>query len=134
MFKTMNCFEKDTHICQQTVEDKKIKVELTREQADAIKILKGSNTSMTEEIEFHISVREGYGNRWLNRYDSLNELTIEEFTIAVLVGYEVKKTPEEELYQYYTTHNNSFYQTDKTMAKGIKKALEILDIKVEGIN
>lgn len=55
-------------------------------------------------------------------------------TIIYTQNYEVITTPEDKLLQRYENLANSQHITNRTRAKGIIDALDILDMKIEGIN
>jgi len=48
--------------------------------------------------------------------------------------YEIEETPEEELARIYKSHQTVVCDSDPHFNRGIKTALHILGIKIEGIN
>ena len=65
-------------------------------------------------------------------YKHLNELSLEDMAIALYVGYQVEESPEEKLlnlYGYYIENSDNGIEEDV-----IETVLEILGIKIEGIN
>lgn len=71
--------------------------------------------------------------KWEGRFASLNKLGAYEFAKAMLIGYEVEKTPEEKLADLYIKLDKKD-RFDYAYGRGIDAALNILDIKVKGIN
>lgn len=73
----------------------------------------------------------GPGN-WIADYDSLNWMVTDTLIKALYIGYEVEKTPEEKLVEYYK--ELKFNASSADIAFGITETLKILGLKVEGIN
>lgn len=71
--------------------------------------------------------------KWEGIFNSLNKLGTYEFAKAVLIGYELDKTPEEKLADLYNELDKKD-RFDYAYGCGIDAALNILDIKVKGIN
>lgn len=98
------------------------KVKVSREVAEAIERLRKNGHDNNSFIEGH--VKYGYE---LDENKCLNELDTETLARALLIGYEVEETPQERLKEYY----------DKTSVVErivIAETLEILNIKVKGVN
>ena len=112
------------------------KIILTKRQAVALE--KALENNFTKEIvlKTHVSVHLKDDGKWKgDNYQYLNQLSIEQMAIALYVGYELEKTKEEiilETYEYCNGFNDeklrNFYK------RGIYDLLNILDMKVKGIN
>lgn len=114
------------------------KVKLTKKQAEALEQLR-SEWSKGAIIRTHVE------SSWtISKYRPLNELSIEELAKALINGYEVEQTPEEKLREYYELSNFLRYDKEDLVPTvrqrmigeqmGVRKTLNILGIKVEGIN
>ena len=104
------------------------KIVIKKEQAEAIsELLQLKRKDLI--IKQHLS---GPGD-WIAEYDSLNWMVTETLIKALYIGYEVVKTPEEKLIDYYKELNLN-EDSSADIAFGIIKTLKILGIKVEGIN
>ena len=65
----------------------------------------------------------------------LNDVPIETLASALINGYEVKNTPEENLREYYDNFEKyPLEHADSQVRHGIRAALNILGIKIEGVN
>lgn len=65
--------------------------------------------------------------------EPLNKLSLEDMAKCLIIGYEVEKTPEEKLADLYIKLDKKD-RFDYAYGRGIDAALNILDIKVKGIN
>ncbi|MGG2979471.1 DUF1642 domain-containing protein [Bacillus licheniformis] len=112
---------------------------ITKEQAEAIQFLMSGGNDWTEDdiLEHHVA------NRWFNEYAPLNNLDIMTFAAALINGYEVKKTPEEKVREYYATNYQRHKQSmphskddifTSGVAEGVRNTLDCLGIKIEGVN
>ncbi|SCY99219.1 MULTISPECIES: hypothetical protein [unclassified Lysinibacillus] len=103
------------------------KVKISREVAEALQtVLPNGNISGC--IEKHV---RGWD------YEPklpLNKLSTEEFARCCLIGYEIEETPEEQLASVYQRNKGSLILTNEGLAEGIKFTLEMLNIKIKGIN
>lgn len=83
---------------------------------------------------------EGYG--FVGELQPLNDVTPNEFILILKYGYELEKTKEDELAETYifnlesakTTLNINSQMELNSFNKGILYTLDVLDIKVKGIN
>lgn len=81
------------------------KIKVSSDVAKSIEHAKNFLT-LNEVLENHYDIKsDSFGiKKWIKEYRFLNELTTEELAVALLVGYEVKHTPEETIeivYDYY---------------------------------
>ena len=113
------------------------KVKLTKEQSDELEILL-KESSKTDIIEDHFSSAWDEGHPF-------NDLSKDALIQALYVGYEIEKSPEEELHDKLIWHYNSgvvfeggmvdkFGNSMMWFRAGMKTALGIINIKVKGIN
>lgn len=76
--------------------------------------------------------------RYLGKEDlfgrRIPDLTTENLIKAIYIGYEVEKTPEEKLVDYYNDFKKVDGRDSEIITKTIINTLNILDKKVEGIN
>ena len=111
------------------------KVRVTKEVAEAIEIVTISNTP-AEIIK--ISALNGWGGDEDDYAECLNssQLSLDTLIIALYIGYEIKKTPEEELAESYRFNYLIEGQDDenRAFANGIRYAVNTLGIKIEGVN
>jgi len=101
---------------------------ITKEQAEAIQFLMSDGNDWTEDdiLEHHVA------NRWFNEYEPLNSLYTIVLAAALINGYEVEKTPEEKVREYYESHGGSPSAEERKAA--IRETLCKLGIKIEGVN
>ena len=122
-----------------------MKALVTEEQAKAIEFLRGAYTDgeiMTMYVEDtlgYIEMRHGRDVGCLYNLDALGLAT------ALINGYEVDTTPEAKIKEYYEEalkcHRESKYEWDVESMQyhsgridGVRKTLDILGIKIEGVN
>ncbi|SMF88057.1 hypothetical protein SAMN05661091_4088 [Paenibacillus uliginis N3/975] len=111
-----------------------IPVRLPQEQADALRMV--LQVKEPDEIVLHhsqtfIITRE----RRLGELDPLNDMTMDDMIRAVYFGYEIKRTPEEQLL-YEFEQAEAMYGAQEGLAyrTGLQIAAEILGHKVVGVN
>lgn len=120
------------------------KVKLPREVAEAIEYLRTitqSNHELIRVVEFEMTnpiaviVR-----KWAFETKSPDWLMQ-----ALVSGYEIEKTPEEKVLQYYEGIREKAFRSDMQLysagyntywrqADVVKETLDLLDIKIEGVN
>lgn len=127
------------------------KVTIPREVAEAIEGLRSRHPDYKDDshfIESHAEIRANPDDCSWGDYPILNEVSTEVFARAVLNGYEIEKSPEEKLREYY-----DWYVAKHEMAKlnggqfqgyrrdelyrgkvAIESTLDILGITIVGIN
>ena len=112
------------------------KVVVTKEVAEAIEYLRGRL-----DYKFADFMRVSSQGGWSTVKSSpLNNIEIETLAGAILNGYEIEKSPEEKVREYYdnliaeddgTTHGTALRVTRTRVIIG---TLDILGIKIEGVN
>ena len=109
------------------------KVKLTKEQANAIKWAFESPTSWTKEtlIASHVGGSLNY-----DKVKPLHDIHLDTLIRALYIGYEVEETQEEKLLKKFKTGwlASSDEDYDFSYRNGIKDALDIIGMKVKGIN
>lgn len=111
------------------------KLKVSREVADAIEKLSDLDAS---QILMAHSIEGG----WPQKTNALNELSMEQLATALIVGYEVEKTPHEKIAVIYKHHypksrdgsDSTQKYFSKGYVKGIKFTLEKLGITIKGVN
>ncbi len=106
------------------------KVVLTNAQAEAIENIKEVYSDYTFIIKSHVEHSDG----WIGKSEPLNDLNLDSLIRSLYIGYEVERTPEEELLKEYHFNKNHSDSKWGYYADGIKAAIDILDITIEGIN
>ncbi|WP_440615156.1 hypothetical protein [Bacillus subtilis] len=116
-----------------------MKPTITKEQAEVIQIFMDGDKEKSDLLRIHAK------DRWIEEFSCLNELDIMTLAAALVNGYEVEKTPEEKLREYYEAVQNlreERYLAGDTEGKrfhagalvGICTTLGIFGIKIEGVN
>lgn len=115
------------------------KVKVSKEVAEAIEDVRSVNYTDFQIIR-DIVEDEGktaYGTKMpvlikFAKYSTENQQTL---ILALANGYEVEKSPEEELASIYKYYKFEAYTTDMTAyADGIARAVSTLGLKIEGVN
>ncbi|WP_440097455.1 hypothetical protein [Bacillus paralicheniformis] len=111
---------------------------ITKEQAEAIQFLMSDGNDWTEDdiLEHHVA------NRWFNEYEPLNSLYTIVLASALINGYEVEKTPEETVREYYEKlcdgYDRAQFHEDKgkylLMKRSVRRTLDALGVQIAGIN
>ncbi|MGT4651506.1 hypothetical protein [Bacillus cereus] len=113
----------------------KMKPEITKEQSEAITYLRG----LGRDDEYILSYRGEY----VGHCAVLNDLSRVSLAAALINGYEIEKSPEQKVRDYYESnyakHEKSkpFSDDDCYMtgvSHGIRQTLDLLGIKIEGVN
>lgn len=105
------------------------KIKLPREITEAIEDLRVEGYTDTQIV---YDVESGKGNRTLNDY-FFDVGTPDDLMQALVNGYEVEKTPEEMVREFYESLNTSEVWEPKKR-DGVEQTLNILGIKIGGIN
>ncbi len=108
------------------------KVTLPREVAEALTECERNYISADITLIFHAQ------NGLIGKYAPLQTLTISELASALINGYEVEKSPEEKVREYYVKTNEAVADTQQAAflgeRLGIKSTLDLLGIKIGGVN
>jgi hypothetical protein len=105
------------------------KTVLTKHQADAIEHWLCSYVGGKESlIKHHI-----LNGEWIDETSALNGMPLDTLISALYVGYDIEKSPEERLKDYFNELNPAI-DTECITRIAIKKTLEILKMKVCGVN
>ena len=109
------------------------KVTVKREVAEAIEFqLMGRSA---EEIVCSKATQLKGCGEFTNSSAVLNDISMETLVRALYVGYEVEKTPKQELVEIYRYYRKEAYSPDMTAyADGIARAVNTLGISIEGVN
>lgn len=108
-------------------------VQLTQEQADALILImkhKPADDIVLRHSKTFIITRE----RWLGELDPLNYLSMDEMIRAIYFGYEILRTPEEQLLQEFEQAESRYGSESVAFKTGLQIAAEILGHKVQGVN
>ncbi|MEZ3605418.1 hypothetical protein OB894_01300 [Bacillus subtilis] len=131
-----------------------MKPTITKEQAEAIELcievyerqgLKRGNEINAQMLIHHAKVCDGETTPWFGRFECINDLDLLTLAAALVNGYEVEKTPEEKLREYFEetkrTRDGRHLAGDIEGKRfhggalvGICNTLELLGIKIEGVN
>lgn len=113
------------------------KVTLPKEVAEAIEDVCQFDYSNAEIIATIVNDygQVAYGTEFpvLIKYSREDDGNLDRLMAALVNGYEVEKTPEENLREYYGRFREGNYP-DQYYRAAIRSTLEILGVKVEGIN
>ncbi|MGG4090613.1 hypothetical protein [Paenibacillus lautus] len=108
-------------------------VRLTQEQADALRLV--LQIQQPDEIVLsHSATFIITQNRWKDALDPLNDLTMDEMIRALYFGYEIARTPEEQLLQEFEQAEGRYGADSIAFRTGLQMAVEILGHKVQGVN
>ncbi|TYS25139.1 hypothetical protein FZC71_00910 [Bacillus subtilis] len=118
-----------------------MKPTITKEQAEAIEYWTneyGSDTYKERLIKAHVDDSV----RWGDMYAPLNDLDLLTLAAALVNGYEVEKTPEEKVREYFEgLHRDEYLTRSRDEAHGleceitgVENTLNLLGIKIEGVN
>lgn len=116
-----------------------MKPTITKEQADALLRLYSEEWTRDDVLSYHVT-----GN-WGKSCSALNDLDILTLAAALVNGYEVEKTPEEKVREYFEWLKRS--RDERHIAgdvegkrfkagllQGVLNTLDYLGIKIEGVN
>ena len=123
-----------------------MKALVTEEQARSIEFLRGVGYSDEKIMSMYVDDALGYIEMQHGRsVGCLYDLDALRFATALVNGYEVEKTPEEKIKEYYEEalkcHRESEYEVDVESMQyhsgridGVRKTLTILGVDIEGVN
>lgn len=108
---------------------------LSAEQAKALEALR-NEWKDDESYGRRQLVKEKLNGGWSDSdLDSANSIDDDDFLASLYIGYEVEPSPEEKLREYYEdlrdSSEGSIYWT---RSEGVLTTLQILGIKIEGVN
>lgn len=105
------------------------KVKLTQEQKERIDILKSLETTNADMVRNHTEGWNSPNNK------CLNEITLDSFIRALYIGYTIEKTPEEKVFDYYSSYYvETITPYNRGLMDGIRNTLSYLNIDIKGIN
>ena len=99
---------------------------ITKEQADSIAAFLEVGTK--EEL----LTAKVHCCHFGDEYSGINTIDIMTLAAALINGYEVEKTPEEKVREFYESHGGSPSAEERKAA--IRETLYKLGIKIEGVN
>nr|MDH3082642.1 hypothetical protein [Bacillus subtilis] len=113
-----------------------MKPTITKEQAEVIQIFMDGDKEKSDLLRIHAK------DRWIEEFSCLNELDIMTLATALVNGYEVEKTPEEKLREYYESLWSDYCDSDdpfievacESARAAVNETLNLLGIKIEGVN
>ncbi|MGG3504709.1 hypothetical protein ABES58_04410 [Paenibacillus lautus] len=108
-------------------------VRLTQEQADAL-ILIMKHKPADEIVLSHSATFILAQNRWKDKLGPLNDLSMDDMIRAIYFGYEIVRTPEEQLLQEFEQAEARYGADSVPFKTGLQIAAEILGYKVAGVN
>lgn len=109
------------------------KVNLTKEQSEAIETLK-QKFSEVDIIKIRLGVVGMHPN--MEEVKNLQNMLTDKLIRALYIGYEVEKTPEEKVREYYEELSNKKFDSNTYFHKmeAVQKTLDLLGIKIFGVN
>lgn len=112
-----------------------MKPTITKEQAEVIQIFMDGGKEKSDLLRIHAK------DRWIEEFSCLNQLDILTLAAALVNGYEVEKTPEEKVRDFYASFEGDphMYPEEthfryKEYQRVIKSTLNFLGIEIEGVN
>jgi hypothetical protein len=118
------------------------KPKLTKEQAksmeEIVKLIGEDNWYGTYDSKATVVKFKLEGQVFSGERSAANWVPNDDFIAALYIGYEVELTPEEKVKAYYDELRKGFghcsFQPDDYRSMGAKTTLELLGIKIEGVN
>ncbi|MCY9090880.1 hypothetical protein [Bacillus mojavensis] len=119
-----------------------MKPTITKQQAEAIEFWTQEHDGDTYKerlIKAHVDAAV----RWGGMYAPLNDLDLLTLAAALVNGYEVEKTPEERVQQYYYDLRRAEDRLEERGESGpqfrqgwqsVEETLNLLGIQIEGVN
>ncbi|ETB71311.1 hypothetical protein [Bacillus paralicheniformis] len=116
---------------------------ITKEQAGAIEQVRRWGHGDDWILASHADVLSGRPSTWGYSICELDKMDMLTLAAALINGYEVEKTPEEKVREYYAANyqrheqsmprsKDDFYTSG--VAEGVRNTLDSLGIKIEGVN
>lgn len=114
-------------------------VAVTKRVAEALKELERNNISMSVALRFHAT--DGF----TDKYAPLHTLDIADLALALISGYEILRTPEDNVLDYYekvtrfkkrAEESGNQYRAAELRGEigGIETTLNLLGIEIEGVD
>ncbi|WHM14838.1 hypothetical protein [Bacillus velezensis] len=116
-----------------------MKPTITKEQAEVIQIFMDGGKEKSDLLRIHAK------DRWIEEFSCLNQLDIMTLSAALVNGYEVEKTPEEKVREYFEKTKRTRDERhlagdiegkrfhDGTLV-GVCNTLDYAGIKIKGVN
>ena len=106
------------------------KVKLQKEVIEVIETMTATGAPLNEIVERHI---HGVHLR-VNGYGLIEQMSTDTLIRALYIGYEVESTLEEKVADYFEHCKKSASPEIRSEMYGIRNTLNILGIKIEGVN
>jgi hypothetical protein len=114
---------------------------LTKEQAKAMEAIKekiAEGKTITFSSHTTVIRHKLKGESFFDERRGANSLSDDDFIAALYIGWEVEKTPEEKVREYYErvkpgSHHCELQPGDYKIS-AIKHTLNLLGLKIEGVN
>ncbi|WEZ21193.1 hypothetical protein P5661_06340 [Bacillus subtilis] len=114
-----------------------MKPTITKEQAEAIEVLRGGRNKWSDNdfLIAHVLYGCGKSYKWSD-FKPIENMDLMTLATALINGYEVEKTPEEKVREYFEKLWADYCDTNEIeIAKEtIINTLDLLGIKIEGVN
>ena len=108
------------------------KIVLPKEVAEAIEYYTRVCDCKTDALmDIHRMGFEGTRSELILRYFDGN---YDELMEALICGYEVEKTPEEKVREFYTEDTSEIHYEEQLRRWTIRRTLDLLGIKIAGVN
>lgn len=105
------------------------KVKLTKEQAEAV-----VSACISWEKHQIVKIHLENPNDWCNDCEALSGIKPDTIIRALYIGYEVEQSTEEKIYELWKSQKYSKADDQIRTEYGIERVLEIIGMKVKGIN
>lgn len=113
---------------------------ITKEQAEAIESLRKlpyydtDDRLLVSHAETLLPSDSDCYTTWGSDAAVLNGMSLDTFARAILNGYDIQRTREEEVKTYFWLYDEIGDDYEEGIRKGALRMLEIYGIKVEGVN
>ncbi|SDM18224.1 hypothetical protein [Bacillus sp. OK048] len=107
------------------------KVMISKEEAAALE----SALEVNGGDRANVSQYHGVNGLWTDKREALNNIDLETLNVALYVGYEIEPGPEDKILEYYHSLDTSReFSSEWQMSLAVTKTLNLLNIKIKGIN
>lgn len=108
-------------------------ITLSKQAAEAVEYVKREGYDYATIMKIQIT------NGWDRKETTpLNELSLKQLSTALIVGYEIEKTPHEVITLKYNTSQDDYVYNQcpysKGVADGIEFTINTLGVKIKGVN